>query len=113
MKIKNVNLEYYIMIKDFNSDKIKRINIFSRTDTEKIAKLIRTKRIKNKSELKEWLKRDFMCHFWSKSEYEVSVGGLLSKYPEKFTKIDGWYQIELNLDMITDYTVNKMQINFE
>lgn len=111
MKIKNVNLEYYVMYHDFNSDKIKRINIFTNSLIEDIAKNIRNKKITNLLELQEYLKRDFMYHYWSKSEYEIAVGGLFSKHPEKFEKLDVWYQIEKNLPIIVNYVNQQMELN--
>ena len=72
MKIKNVNIEYYVMYHDFNKNTIKRINIFNNELIETIAKNIRSKKIQNLADLQEWLKREFMYHYWSKSEYEIA-----------------------------------------
>lgn len=112
MKIKNVKLEYYVIHEDFNSRKLKRYNILNDIFKENLAEQIKKKKITNLVELKEWLKRDFMYHYWSKSEWELAIGGLFAKHPEEFEKIDVWYQIENNLDMIVDYINNKMELNF-
>jgi hypothetical protein len=112
VKIKNANLEWYVFYKDFNSKKIIRYNVLGGSFAEELAKNIRKRKISNKADLKEYLKRDFMYHYWSKSEYEVAVGGLHNKYPEEFEKIDIWYQLEPNLDRIVDYIITEMNINF-
>lgn len=110
MKIKNVNIEYYVMYHDFNKNTIKRINIFNNELIEIIAKNIRSKKIQNLADLQEWLKHEFMYHYWSKSEYEIAVGGLFSKHPSEFQKLDVWYQIEKNLPMLTNYVNYQMDL---
>lgn len=112
MKIKNVNLEYYVMYHDFNTNKIKRMNILGGNFAETLAKDIKNNKINNKESLKEYLKREFMYHYWSKSEFEIAVGGLHIRNIEELEKLDIWYQIELNLDIIADYIINKMKITF-
>ena len=64
------------------------------------------KKQKNKSELKEWLEKEFKYYYLSRAEHEVIVSDLFNKTSKK---IDIWYQIELNLDIITDYVWQKMK----
>ena len=113
MKIKNANLEWYVMYSDFGNKDIKRVNILGYDFAEIVAKEIKKKKITNRETLKEFLKREFMYHYWSKSEYEIAVGGLFAKYPDDFEKLDVWFQLEKNLDTITDYIIYKMNINFK
>lgn len=116
MKIKNVKLEFYILQHEFNGDKMYMHNILAGMEDE-IAKKIRKgakdnwKPVTDRETFKEWLKGEFMYHYWSKSEREFQAGGLFSK-EDKMEKIDGWYQIQPNLDLITDYIINKMEIKF-
>lgn len=117
MKIKNVNLEYWVFYLDMNSHQPKRINILEGMEQD-IAKHIRSSKnswrhIKDRLTLKDYLKNEFMYHYWSKSEMEYLVHGFFKKDCEKATKLDVWYQIELNLDMITNYVIDKMQIKFK
>ena len=112
MKVKNVNLEWYVLRWDRDSNKVTKYNIlYNLKDT--IAKEVRNKRIYDKSILREYLKTEFMYNYWSKSECEMAVGGLSSKYPDEFEKIDMWRQIEPNLDNIVEYVNMKMKLKFE
>lgn len=108
--IKNANLEWNVLYKDFNSKKIKNYNILGGSFSEDLAKNIKKYKIENKEQLKEYLKRDFMYHYWSKYEYEIAVGGLNASFPDEFEKIDIWRQIEMNFDRIIDYIIDKMRL---
>lgn len=110
MKIKNVSLEWNVLYNDFNSKEIKPYNILGYSFPEELAKAIKKNKIENKEQLKEYLKRDFMYHYWCKSEFEIAVGGLHMKDLTEFEKIDIWYQIEMNFDNIIDYIILKMQL---
>jgi hypothetical protein len=113
MKIKNTNINYYIMLWDSNKNSIKRNNIIDDELIESIAKEVRKNKITSLNELQEYLKREFMYYYWSKSECEITVGGLSTKHPEYFQKLDGWYQIEKNLPMITNYINYEMRLELK
>ena len=51
-----------------------------------------------------------MWRYWCKSEWEVVVGGLFAKTDEERHKIDVWYQLEPNLDIITDYVIGVLNL---
>ena len=53
-----------------------------------------------KEEWKEFVKKEGMYQFWARCEYEV----IISPWPvmDKQVKIDVWYQIENNIDIIVD-----------
>lgn len=105
-------LKWYVLRHDFNKRKIVRYNVLENWEDD-IKSARKKKKFNNRETLKEWLKREFMYYFWSKSEHEIAVGGLSSKYPEEFEKIDIWYQLELNLDIITDYIIKEMNFRFK
>lgn len=107
MKVRNVNLEWYAI--RFNNGKIERFNVLSFMK-ENIANMVRLKKINNINELKEYLRHEFMYHYWSKTEAEIAIGGLFAKYPDEFEKKDIWYQLEMNLDRIAEYVNNAMEI---
>ena len=109
MKIKNVNLEWYVLRWDFNAKKVENYNILY-GEEENIAKEVRAKRVYNKSILREYLKSNFMYYYWSKAECEFYIS---DAYGNEFVKIDMWRQIEPNLDRIVEYVNNKMKLNFE
>lgn len=116
MKIKNANLEYWVFYIDFNTKKAKRINILK--DIEKdIAKHIKSsensyKHIQDRNTLKNYLRSEFMYHYWSKTEMEYIVNRFIEDDFENAQKLDVWYQIEPNLDLITDYIIKEMEIKF-
>ena len=113
MRIKNKKLVWNVLLHDFNSDKIITYNVFSDEFKENLYKEYRKKKINNKLELKEYIKSKMMYHYWSRSEYEIAVGGLHSKYPENFEKIDAYYQLEMNLDHIVDYINDYLEMNLD
>lgn len=96
-----MKLEYYVLAE--RNNKIIRYNVLN--NWEEDIKKIR-KKIKKKTELKEWLIKEFKYYYWIKTENEIIVSGLFGK---EFEKIDIWYQLELNIDIITDYIWEKMK----
>ena len=113
MKIKNKKLIWNVLLHDFNSDKIITYNVFSDEFKENLYKEYRKKKINNKLELKEYIKSKMMYRYWSRCEYEIAVGGLHSKHPENFEKIDAYYQLEMNLDHIVDYINDYLEMNLD
>ncbi len=118
MKIKNVKLEWYILQYDFNNDRMIMHNVFGWSGyPEEIAKKIRKgakdnwKPVTDYNSFKDYIKGELMYHYWSKSEREFQAGGLFSK-EDNFNKIDGWFQLEPNLDNICNMIINKMDIKF-
>ena len=113
MRIKNKKLVWNVLLHDFNSDKIITYNVFGDEFKENLYKEYRKKKINNKLELKEYIKSKMMYHYWSRSKYEIAVGGLHSKYPENFEKIDAYHQLEMNLDHIVDYINDYLEMNLD
>lgn len=111
MKVKNVKLEYWVFYQDFNSRNFKKVNILDGM-TETIAKQIRSHKITSWQELYDWLRKEFMYHYWSKCEYEYALGSMWVKDVEELEKKDVWFQIKDNVTMITDYIIAKMEIKF-
>ena len=101
-----MKLEWNVLMQDFNSGKIKNCNIFGNDFILEI----QSAEIKTYLELREYIDKWAKYHYWSKTEYEIAVGGLFSKYPDEFEKIDIYRQIRMNLDRITEYVNNKLQI---
>lgn len=113
MRIKNKKLVWNVLLHDFNSDKIITYNVFSDEFKENLYKEYRKKKINNKLELKEYIKSKMMYRYWSRCEYEIAVGGIHSKHPENFEKIDVYYQLEMNLDHIVDYINDYLEMNLD
>ena len=99
-------------MEDFNSNELVYTNVLWSLDINKI------KKMKTYNEIKTELKRFLMYRFWSKAEYEVivcSLHGRPEKYPSRYMeqKIDIWYQLEPNLDRITEYVIRELKLNVE
>lgn len=110
MKVKNVNLKWYVLRWDSNSKKVVNYNILQ-WRKEDIANEVRKKSIHNKSILREYLKTTFIYDYWSKTECEMLVGDLHKT--TEYEKIDIWRQIEPNLNNIVDYINNKMDLKLK
>lgn len=62
MKTKNVKLEWYVLKWDFNQKKVVNYNILEWI-LEDLAREVRSKRVYNKSILREYLKTQFMYYY--------------------------------------------------
>lgn len=109
MKIKNINLKWYVLRWDANSKKVINYNILE-WRKEAIANEIRLKHIHDKNTLHEYLKKQFRYSYWSKAECEFFVSDLQGN---DYEKIDMWRQIEPNLDRIVEYINREMDLKFE
>lgn len=113
MKVKNVKLEWNVLLWDNNQNKVRNYNIFYHGFIERLHKeIVRKKSIKTYADLKEYIKRWAMYNYWCKCEFEIFIGDFLTK-EEDFEKIDAYRQIEMNLDRITEYVINELKINFK
>lgn len=106
-------LDWKVLRYDFNNHKINNYNIFGTSDSyeKQLKKARRKKEFTNYEELKEYLRKDFLYHFWSKSECEILVGSLSSNLNE-LEKIDIYRQLEMNLDRITEYIIKELKFRF-
>lgn len=109
MKTKNVKLEWYVLKWDFNQKKVVNYNILEWI-LEDLAREVRSKRVYNKSILREYLKTQFMYYYWSKTECEFYVSDL---HGDDYEKIDIWRQIEPNLNRIVEYVNTQCDLKFE
>ena len=109
MKVKSIDLKWYVLRWDFNSKKVVNYNILQ-WRKEDIANEVREKSIYNKSILREYLKTTFMYDYWSKTECEFYISDL---HGDDYEKIDIWRQIEPNLDLIVEYVNSKMELGLE
>ena len=108
MKVKHVDLEWYVLRWDHNNNKVIEYNILKWLK-EDIANRVRTKKIYDKSTLKNYLEKTFMHDYWSKSECEFYISDLGGN---TYEKIDIWRQIKPNLINIAEYVNSKMELNF-
>lgn len=100
-------LEWYVLI--VRKNQIDKYNALAGFDDD-IKKA--RKKMKSRNDLKEWLNREFMHYFWCKSEHEMLVGDCWIKNLDSLLKVDVYYQLQMNLDNITDYVIYKMNFKF-
>lgn len=95
-------LEWYVYLEDVNNKKIIKYNIFNHYSFRQDLKDI-IKKIKNKDEFSEKMKRSTMYYFWSKCEYEILITTWLGRKDFKGEKIDVYDQLQLNWNAFIDY----------
>ena len=109
MKVKNKKLEWYTLNRDFNSNKLYHFNIFYQDFIDNLYKKYKNKEINSLDDLKNFI-LSYCRTYWCRREYEILVGDLSSKENE-FIKIDVFSQVEMNIDRITEYVNNELEIN--
>lgn len=109
MKVKKINLEWYVLRWNSNAKEVVNYNILQ-WRKEDIANEVRHKRIYDKDTLQKYLKKVFMYEYWSKTECEFYISDL---HGNDYEKIDIWRQIEPNLDRIVEYINSKMELEFK
>ena len=111
--MKKVNLVWYAFREDFNSHNLERFNVLSGYE-EEIKKRIKREKITTREQFKESIRIMLMSRFWGRAEYEVLVSGLFTRDEDKYVfKIDVWYQLEPNLDLIVDYIIKEMKLKID
>lgn len=114
--------KYFVLIKEFSSGDMKRIDVLEDVFEDltidnyniyfKIPNYNYRTQIFNKEDLKAHLKSRFVRQYWSRCEYEFVTIDWPYTTIEKSNpiKIDVFYQLELNIPIITELVWN--YINF-
>ena len=98
-------MEWYVLMYDFNKNKIEKYNIFKNSDFNDAVKK-ELKSFTTFEDFKQKIERALMYSFKHKAEYEILTGGLFSKL-EELEKIDVYTQAVLNLDNLCNYIIDK------
>lgn len=107
-------MEWYVLNYNFNLKKIEPINIFNYGNFLKDIKEIYKEYIKRKEDIEFFenkINSELLYYFWSKREYEISVGDLFEKDLEKYEKIDVYYQVKMNFKVFIEYLLNNISID--
>ena len=88
-------MKFYALIHHYNEDKVTPYNVIS----DELIERVRKNKRKSYEEIREEVKGYLMARYWSRCEYEFVVSQWTGKDFEQ--KIDIWYQLEPNLDLIT------------
>lgn len=113
MKIKNANLKWYVLYYDFNTDKVTDCNIFGGDFIEELHADVLKKKVTTFAELREYIRKWAMYHYWSKAEFEIAVGWLGCRQVKELEVVDIYRQILMNLDRITEYVNSELRLNFK
>ena len=97
-------MEYNVIIQDFNKKEFVSYNIFPYLTQEYKAS---RKKPKNYTEFKDFIKREAMRQWWSRCEYEVILCGWPNTDTNK--KVDVYWQIMMNIDIITELFIRHIQ----
>ena len=98
----NKQLSWNVFRYDFNSRKIVEFNIFDHIEFNKNIKNL-LKICDSKETFKEKLESELMYYFWSKREYEISLGDAFEDDCSRLIHKDVCEQVMLNIDRFTDY----------
>lgn len=92
---------------DMSSRHLEEFNVIKEDLIEDIEKAYKRKELKNMDDLENIIGHWALYHYFSKAEHEVCVTDLFGK--DEF-KVDVFWQINMNLDRLTEYIANEMQI---
>lgn len=109
-------LEFFAFMHDFNTKKLIRTNVLAMfQDKKEIKSLIKRRQVSNFEEFKDALRINLMSRYWSRAEYEVLISDLIynKDRDDEVFKVDVWWQIEPNLDIITRLVQEYHNISFE
>ena len=113
MTKKNKKLEWYAFREDFNKNELVRFNVLGEWFAEELLKRIKSDKINSYEELRDRIGSMLRYYYKSRAEHEVIVTSLFYKPDrDKEFKIDVWYQLEKNLDRITEYVMRELKIEF-
>ena len=113
MTKKNKKLEWYAFREDFNKNELVRFNVLGEWFAEDLLKRIKSDKINSYEELRDRIGSILRYYYKSRAEHEVIVTSLFHKPDrDKEFKIDVWYQLEKNLDRITEYVMRELKIEF-
>lgn len=97
-------MKWYVLNHNFNEDTVEMFNIFNSVRfSEGLEKLLNN--YVTFDNFVENLEKELMYAFWSKSEYEIMVGGLFSK-ENKYQKIDIYDQVKPNVRALAKYIID-------
>ena len=113
MKVKGVELRWFVLNHDFNTDQVVQYNALNKSIQEEIIKAVKSKMdyydTSTYDKFKKVVDRILFSRYRSRCEYEILVRGLHSRDDNEF-KIDIYSQLEPNLDIICSYIIKKLDL---
>jgi len=105
-------MEWYVLNYDFNNKKVVSHNIFNNISfIRHLSQYIDEyeKGILSYKELKESIRSSLRGAFWSRREYELSIGDAFETDLDKYEKIDVYRQVLPNLDLLVKYILDNKE----
>ena len=100
-------LEWIAFRVDFNSKEVEKINVL-KDFNERIYKEFRKGNLKSLEELRNLLEKMLRSEYWCRCEHEMLVRGMHS---DTETKLDVFFQLQMNMARIAEYVNYTMQLN--
>ena len=104
--------KFNVLLWDFNSDSLEHYDVlpYFRKEYKEYEKKVNDyyKPIKNKEDLKRFIKNESMYRFWSRCEYEMICHGWPVRKNDY--KLDVHEQIMMNIDIIVDLLNEEFKI---
>ena len=104
-------VKWFVLNYDFNSKKVVDYNIFNNIKFSKGVNELVEEYDGDFNEFKLNLESLAKYCFWSKREYEISVGDLWEQDMEKYEKIDVYRQLSKNIDVLATYILSEKEQN--
>ena len=99
------NNEFNVIVEDWNKKEFTSYNIMPYL--MRCYKETKKDKPKTFGEFKEFVKSKCMYQFWSRCEYEIVLNSLFSGRTKE-EKIDVYFQISLNIDIITKLLIENI-----
>lgn len=109
------DLEFYVLNYDWNKKKLYNFNIFNSSKFNDYVKSdFENYKMngRNYEDFKEEVRKDLMSAFWSKREYELSIGDAFDTNLDNYEKIDAYSLIVPNLDILVKYIIDNWDIEY-
>lgn len=105
-RISKLGLKWYAIVYNINGKRIDLYNIFNNYNfLWGIAQAI--DEYKSFKEFKEQINSWLMYSFWSKREFEIVCGDLFVEEPDHLEKIDVYYQVKDNVEILSRYILDE------
>lgn len=105
-------MKWYVLNYDWNNQKVIQMNIFNSVRFSRgIDRLLKDNKDTELTyeDFKEQVRISLLSAFWSKREYEISVGDAFEQDITKLEKWDIYAQVLPNLDILTKYILNDLK----
>lgn len=102
-------LKWYVINYDFNAKKLENFNIFRNIKFVEGVKELLDNYIDFEDFVSK-LERQLKYCFWSKREYEISIGDAFEEDLNKYEKIDVYTQIKPNIKILAKYIIDNYKV---